>query len=213
MNYLPIISTFSAMIPILAGVWGKFYRQWPYRLFLIFLLLGFLIDLGGWYMYVSQNSGGNWVLRYTYTLTEPLFYLWFLGYFTHSLIMSKMTKIFMGISFLYWLVVLAHHPAFSGYYIFYGVSLAFFSGFLVLEIVERNKEERFPLTFWLTFGIFFYNLSTFFIKGLLNSQIAVQLWFLQNLVNIVTNVIFAMGFWLSWKRILQEESVDKVIIS
>lgn len=197
--YLKILSTFSVLLPILIGIWGKFHRKWPYQIFLALLVFGFFIDLGGWYMYVSQNTSLNWVLRYAYNLVEPLCFFWLIGYFTSSKITRKMTIIFAGLAFAYWIFVLFQQSAFSGLYLFNGISLTFFSGFLVLEIIENKKEASLPLSFWIAFGIFFYHLSTFFVKGLLNTQIAAELWFIQNLVNIVTNIIFALGFWFNRK--------------
>ncbi|WP_194976516.1 hypothetical protein [Aquiflexum lacus] len=194
--YLKIISTFSVLLPFLSGLGLGMHKLKPYPLFLVFLFFGFLIDLTGWYMYITNNTQGNWFFRYAYSLVEPLFYFWWIGYFSQSKVVVKLTKIFMLLSFLFWLLIIFYQPAFSTYYIFTEVSLAFFAGFLVLEIVEGKKEKSLPLSFWIVFGIFFYNFCTFFVKGLLNTQIATDLWFIQNVVNIITNLIFALGFWM-----------------
>lgn len=192
--YLKIFSTFSVLLPILSGMWAGMHRVWPYLLFLAFLVFGFLIDLAGWYFYITQNAQGNWFFRYAYVLVEPQFYFWLIGYFTLSKVVVKTTRVFMGISLLFWIFIIFYKQAFSYYFIFTEVSLAFFAGFLVLEIVEGKKENTLPLSFWIVFGIFFYNLCTFFINGLINTQIAVDLWFIQNVINITTNLIFALGF-------------------
>jgi hypothetical protein len=194
--YLKILSTFSVLLPILSGIGFGMHRHRPYPLFLVFLFFGFLIDLTGWYMYITDNAQGNWIFRYTYGLVEPLFYFWWIGYFSTSSVVVRATRIFMILSFLFWVLIIFYQPAFSSYYIFTEVCLAFFAGFLVLEIVEGKKEKSLPLSFWIAFGIFFYNLCTFFVKGLININIAGELWFIQNVVNIITNLIFALGFWM-----------------
>jgi hypothetical protein len=194
--YLKIVSTFSVLLPLLLGIGLGMHRHRPYPLFLVFLFFGFLIDLTGWYMFITNNTQGNWYYRYAYGLVEPLFYFWWIGYFSQSRVVVKSTKIFMVLSFMFWLVIIFYQPAFSSYYIFTSVALAFFAGFLVLEIIENKKSSRLPLSFWLAFGIFFYHLCTFFIKGLINEQGARELWFIQNLVNITTNIIYAVGFWV-----------------
>jgi hypothetical protein len=194
--YLKIVSTFSVLLPLFLGIGLGMHRHRPYPLFLVFLFFGFLIDLTGWYMFITNNTQGNWYYRYAYGLVEPLFYFWWIGYFSQSRVVVKSTKIFMVLSFMFWLVIIFYQPAFSSYYIFTSVALAFFAGFLVLEIIENKKSSRLPLSFWLAFGIFFYHLCTFFIKGLINEQGARELWFIQNLVNITTNIIYAVGFWV-----------------
>lgn len=193
---LKIFSTFSVLLPLLLGIGLGMHRHRPYPLFLVFLFFGFLIDLTGWYMFITNNTQWNWYYRYAYGLVEPLFYFWWIGYFSQSGVVVKSTKIFMFLSFMFWLVIIFYQPAFSSYYIFTSVALAFFAGFLVLEIIENKKSSRLPLSFWIAFGIFFYFLCTFFVKGLINEQASTELWFIQNVVNITTNIIYALGFWV-----------------
>lgn len=147
-------------------------------------------------MYITNNTQVNWYYRFAYGLVEPLFYFWWIGYFSQRGVLVKLTKIFMFISVLFWLLIIFYQPAFSSYYIFTSVALAFFAGFLVLEIIENKKSSRLPLSLWIAFGIFFYFLCTFFIKGLINEKAATELWFIENVVNITTNIIYAVGFWL-----------------
>jgi hypothetical protein len=197
--YLKIFSTFSVLVPLLFGMWGKFFQKWPYNLFMVFLSFGFIIDLIGWYMYISSNAEGNWIFRYAYSLAEPLFLFWWIGYFTISKEITKATRVFIGISFLFWIITIFYQTLFSYYFIFTAVSLSFFAGFLVLEIIEYNKGTQMPLSFWIVFGIFFYSFCTFFIKGMINFQVAGNLWFVQNVANITTNLIYALGFFI-WRN-------------
>lgn len=194
--FLQIASTFSVVLPIVLLLWGRFYRQWPYPVFLAFLVFGFLIDLGGWFFYLTKNANGNWIFRYAYSLVEPVFLLWWVQFFFMGRIVKKVVYSFLGASFVFWIVSVLYQPSLATYFIFTAVALLFFSGFLVLEIIENKKSSRLPLSFWIAFGIFFYHLCTFFIKGLINEQGARELWFIQNVVNITTNIIYALGFWV-----------------
>lgn len=193
---LKIVSTFSVLNPLLLGIGLGMHRHRPYPMFLAFLFFGFLIDLTGWYMFTTNNTQGNWYYRYAYGLIEPLFFFWWIGYFSQSRFVVKSTKVFIVLSVIFWLVIIFYQPVFSFYYIFTSVALAFFAGFLVLEIIENKKSPRLPLSFWIAFGIFFYFLCTFFVKGLINGQAATELWFIQNVANITINIIYAVGFWV-----------------
>jgi hypothetical protein len=194
--FLQIASTFSVVLPIVILLWGRFHHHWPYKLFLAFLVFGFLIDLGGWFFYLTKNANGNWIFRYAYSLVEPIFLLWWVRFFFHGKVVKKALTWFLGLSLVFWFTAVLYRSALSSYYIFTAVALAFFAGFLVLEIIENKKSSRLPLSFWIAFGIFFYHLCTFFVKGLINEQAATELWFIQNVVNITTNIIYALGFWV-----------------
>lgn len=197
---LKITSTFSVLLPIVVLLLGRYYRTWPYRLFLIFLVFGFIVDFSGWIFFLIDDFSANWIFRYSYSLFEPVFLLGWIAFFFKSNIVKKTIYVFVCLSFLFWILSVFFQPAFSAYYIFTEVTIAFFAGFLVLEIIENKETTEMPLNFWIVFGIFFYNLCTFFIKGLIEKEISEKLWFVENLVNIATNVIFAVGFGLNLKN-------------
>ncbi len=166
------------------------------RWFLLYLVFGFLVDLGGWLFYKIQNPDASWVNRYIYELVESMFFVWLVRYITNQKTIRKICNFLFPLFGLMWIISTLSTEYIGFFRTIVGVIVAFLSGFLLLELVEAKKSKGFPIIFWIILGVFFYNFCTFFIMALINTEAGLKVWWIQNSINITTNVIFGVGFWV-----------------
>lgn len=199
LTYLPnILSTLSALAPLILGalVWGRTERE--IKIFIGFLVFGFVIDLLGWLNAFLQPMGSGFLkLRYFYWLVEPLFLIWFIRRYSGNRLIRNISAWLYPVFGISWLVSTIDITYLPIYKTATGIFILFLSAFLLLEMVENKQGERYPLAFWLVLGLFFYSFCTFFIMGLINSQAGLKIWWLQNAINIATNMVYGLGFWMA----------------
>jgi hypothetical protein len=187
-----IASTFSVLAPLF--LLSKNFKNYEIEIkaLALYLGIGFLFDLSGWYFYSNRNSGVLNSLHHSYDLFEATFLFWFLGRVSpfprikNLLLKSWIFLIpFWAMRFLY--------PDWLGWFkTSTQILIAFVSCFFILRLVEKTEDISRNLTVWLLMGIFFYCFSTYFILGMLASVFA-KAWFSHNLANITTNLIFFIG--------------------
>jgi hypothetical protein len=211
---IQIISTLAILFPLAFNVRMFKTAGIIFRLFFVFLLLGFCNDLLGWYHYYinyvlnlknTTLSNVRLFASIAYSLVEAVFFFWLVSEYPYFKRMKGIRiAIFMligagGAYLLLWqdLVVggdVSHSSLFDATY---QVIISFATGFILLDYAEKELDMiRFPL-FWIFAGIFFYCFSTFFIfaiKLIVAESIANQIWFVHNIVNIFTYVFFCLGF-------------------
>lgn len=97
LKLLPYMSTYSGLLPLLAGVF--FARRKPFVLFTVFIALGLLVDV---IVAHSPSVQFGHFCMFSYSLSDILF----LGYFVMSVLytnISNKTKIIGGILiFSFW---------------------------------------------------------------------------------------------------------------
>lgn len=192
---IQIMSTFSAALPIAASVrhWRSHSR--PVVLFVCFLVLGFMVDLLGWYTFLTANAPLNENVRYVYNLVEPAFLMWLVG---ELLAAEPMRTLFrrgwMGVIPAWAISLYISGEAFGIFKTTTEVLISIGACYALLKITEQRKSLSTTIDFWVLLGVFFYNFSTFFIVNLINSTLGLNLWYIHNLVNVITNVIFFIGF-------------------
>jgi hypothetical protein len=183
------------------GIGGIYYQEIGsvFRYFIGFLIVGFAVDLAGWMFYLTENQSGNQVIRYAYNLFEPIFLIWFLRHFSSN---SKLKFLLINawmIVLPLWLISVFFNEFFPIYKTITQICIAFASCFCILEFVEKESNIIHKLTFWVLIGIFFYNFCTFFFMGFLNTTLGLDLWYLHNVINVATNLIYFAGFYFSFK--------------
>jgi hypothetical protein len=137
--YLKIVSTFSVLLPLFLGIGLGMHRHRPYPLFLVFLFFGFLIDLTGWYMFITNNTQGNWYYRYAYGLVEPLFYFWWIGYFSQSRVVVQINQDFHGTQFY---VLAGDHFLSACFFILLHFHVSCFGIFCRVPCFGNHREQE-----------------------------------------------------------------------
>jgi hypothetical protein len=201
-SVLKVISTLSILVPLTwngiklkeAGTLG-----W---LFFGFLLAGFLTDMSLWYIQSRGITGLSLHLFNAYSCLEAIFFFWLLRYLTPSQILAKAAGFLLYgspvVCFLLLVLPVDSHreTAQSGSFVtFYEVSTAFLAGFTLLAMAEKGERLYESWAFWLILGIFFYCFCTFFVMTVLGSRLSLSLWWLNNLVNILTYLFYSLGWW------------------
>lgn len=204
---LAILSTLSALLPISFCGWALLISAEKFlRFFLCFLVFGFIVDCMGWYQYVmdSDHLFSNEIRR-LYGLVEAIFFLWFLSVKSDSQL-KRVGVILIYLIIPIWLVFeilipqawltlgLIELAYFQGVY---RICVAFLATILLLKMVESQARLLKSSSFWLIAGILIYNFSTFFIMVMQRIDLAERLWYLHNLVNIITYLIYCLGFYYS----------------
>lgn len=176
------------------------------RLFLVFLLVGLLSDLAGWY--ASHHDTLEIYFLYTsffYSLFESVFFIWLIKNYSKSKALKQVGNVVLiiiglwsGYTLFKGLSVQGDTSQTSQLDVFYQVAVSFLGGFTLLSMAEKEEQLTNVPMFWIFTGIFFYCFSTFFIfviKSTLENEQANRLWPIHNIVNIITYILYAIGLW------------------
>lgn len=201
------ISTLAILIPIYFNARVLRTAGINFRLFFAFLLIGFSIDLTGWYAH-SHGAGLNTtflIVSHLYAVIEAVFFVWIsMAYVANKMIHRLRGVLFGLIAIWATYVFLAHiyleaHIRYSDVFdTFYEVVVSFIAGFALLNLAEKEEEMTRLPELWLLAGIFFYCFSTFFIfivNKLLSMDVSNHLWLVHNVANIVAYIFYSIGFW------------------
>jgi hypothetical protein len=195
--YFQIISTFSVLLPIGIGLMHLRGIDDIFKAFVGFLVVGFVVDLAGGVFALTDFLNGNYVVKYVYNIFEPLFLCWILQKITSVGTLKNLLKKAWMIIIPLWLISVFFNDFFPIYKIITQIFIAFASCFCILEFVEKESDITHKLTFWALIGIFFYNFCTFFFMGFLNTSLGLDLWYLHNVINVLTNLIYFVGFYFT----------------
>ncbi len=199
---IAILSTYTVLLPVAAGffVYSKL-RQW-YRYLLFFLIFGFSVDL-----FCTFIDDSNHVFNF-YRLAEGLFYasfLYHLSDYKHSKIIF--ISVFTSLILVYGIthaIVLENYDLRklnAAFDMFSSIVLSFCAAAVMLQLTQRVEKLTKEPAFWFTTSIFIYFFCTNFLFSLIeNRELLFKIWFLHNLINIITYLIDMKGF-LSVKRI------------
>ena len=172
-----------------------------FRLFFVFLLIGFCTDVLMYYLlHTDQQKYLSNIFNF-YSLIEACFFYWFIIYNAKLRFTKVVAQALFFITVLFWFVLVVIQPSFFKttpgqlFDPFYEVGVAFLSGFTLLQLVERESSVTIIPVFWILLAIFFYCFCTFFIMGFLNTLLSQKIWFLNNIINIITYVFYSIGLW------------------
>jgi hypothetical protein len=191
--YLQVASTFSVVFPLLLGLLKFKHLDFRSKFFILFLLVGFVIDLLGWYFYTSRNEVANLNTRNAYELFESIFLFWLIGNTSDNRIVRSIFLWGIFVLIPFWAFRFLDLNAISFYKTTIQLLLAIGSCVVLLKLVETREQAAKSIIFWLLLGVFFYCFSTFFIMGIQVSKLA-RIWYAHSLMNIFTNLIYFIGF-------------------
>ena len=205
---LPIqeISTLAILVPLLLSLRFILTAEIEFRLFFIFLLIGLLTDLFGWYTFSHQDLIGYLLYATTfYSVLESIFFTWWITRFTPLTTIRSVGRIVMVINACWICYLFINGITVSGtisrltfFDAFYQTAVSFLSGFVLLAIIEKEEKPHKLPAFWILIGMFVYCFSTFFIfvmKSSVAQEFADKLWPVHDVVNIITYLLYSIGLW------------------
>lgn len=164
------------------------------RLFLFFLLIGLVTDLTMWVLIYNKHYSYLRPVFNTYSLIDSLFCFWLIQHLAGPTSpLKKIARICLLLVFPLWAAALLFESVGIPFETIYEIIVAFLSGFLLLRLAESEGSVATNPFFWLLLGIFFYCFSTFFLMTLLGTEISQKVWWLNNVLNLVTYMLFAVG--------------------
>src|SRR5882762_2267814 len=107
--FLQIASTFSVVLPILAASLVFHKVDYKIKWFVALLVFGFIIDLSGWYFYLTKQASVNHYTRYTYELVEALYWFWLTTKISTSSILKKVSLYALYCLIPFWLVCIKYN--------------------------------------------------------------------------------------------------------
>ena len=99
-----ILATFTTLIPICAGLIRYKTVGKNFRLFLYFLVYGFLTDVLVWQL-MDVSRDASFYLFILFPLAEALFLLWFIKATNTSPVITKICNILMVLMIPFWFCV------------------------------------------------------------------------------------------------------------
>ncbi|HEX5172118.1 MAG TPA: hypothetical protein VFW11_23230 [Cyclobacteriaceae bacterium] len=202
---IQIFSIVAIIAPIGIGLIKLKRAGFELRLLLAFLMIGLSTDLTMYYLVHVNRTSHLLGIFNIYSLIESLFFYWFIWRNIRSVVFEWILNVLFFVTPLFWLFFIVLFPgalftqatASQVFDTVYEITAAFFSGFALLKMVEREDAVLLLPNFWILLGIFFYCFCTFFIMSFLNTVLSQQIWFLNHLVNILVYIIFSIGLWKS----------------
>jgi hypothetical protein len=197
------------LLPIGLGLYKFKTADRHARLFLLFLLVGFLTDFSVWMVLEFNREWTGVAVFNLYALLEALFYFWFASAVAPQPVLKTISKTLLLLTPFWWVFCLYLYPRLtdgSGSALFvpsYEIAGAFVTGFALLSLSERVENLFSTASFWFLAGIFFYTFCTFFIMTLLDTRLLNPLWFLNNVFNILSYLFFSMGFRVIKPQVLR----------
>ncbi len=165
--------------------------------FVVFLLIGWMVDLGSYFF--ENNKVYNF-----YSVLEATFFLSFLFFLLKGKIKSYWLLFwilcyvsFFVIHHLYIMEDWAFEKSDSVFTSSIRIINAFLAAGTIVTLNDRGESIYQSAYLWFTIAIFFYCFSTYFLFSFLNSDFYKSLWWIHNTLNILTNLIFAFAF-LVW---------------
>jgi len=196
------VSIYSVLLPIAFGIKG--FRTNPFILnaFLLYLIYGGLIDI------VSDFINEPNIIYNSFTFIQVLFFTWFLYQVFNQ---KKLFKSYVVLS-SFWCVLyfFCHFYLLDDWQLLKLSSLfdtmaVIVTSFIAAAALVNMVKDELALTknpiFWFTLAVFFYTFCTYFIVSFIAKvSYREKLWWIHNLANITSYLIYAYGFWLSSKK-------------
>jgi hypothetical protein len=163
------------------------------RLFLFFLLIGLATDLTMWFLIYNKHYEYLLPVFNAYSLVDSLFCFWLIRHLSVPSPLKKIATVCLWLMVPFWLSAILIKSIEIPFDTAYEIVVAFLSGFLLLKIAESEGSVASNPFFWLLLGIFFYCFTTFFLMTLLGTEISQKVWWLNNVLNLITYILFAIG--------------------
>lgn len=208
-----LFSGLLALIPIAMAL-----RAFPKDKLLVgtivaFLSIGVMTDCMMWVVVRSGDIHIATRVFQFYSLFEAFFFLGCLLRLSVNSTVRRIARLAMFIVPWLWLGLMVIAPLLQpqfnqGSAIFdfiYEASVSFLSGFALLALAEKNERMMDLPECWILLAIFIYCFGTFFIMAFLKSFLSQRIWFINNIVNVISYALYAIGFY----RLIANPSPEK----
>lgn len=199
------ISTLSALLPIFMGSFA-FKHHRLVRWFLLFLIYGFFTDvfnaLSDESTNIIEKTTFTLIIQNLYSLVEAVFLFWFIAQMLNSNESKRYIYVLAILMIPLWIIcsfvlkdTLINGQSLSNYFEpGYEMLLSLCAAFALLKITELGNRNPNHSLLWLLIGIFFSNFCLFFLHSFVNWEIADKIWFMGNLVNVITMIMYTYAF-------------------
>lgn len=197
-NLIDCTSALSVILPISAGL--LYYNKLTSlaKSFIPFLFFGGCIDA---IAFLIDSNATNIPMN-IYRLTEVIFYTWFVIKVLGNPFLNKHScKLFLLIIITYLVthfILLKNYNLIalnSNFDFLSFMMLSFLSAFAILKSTEYDNKQNIKNYFFFLTGIFIYVFCTNILFGTItNDEIRDEYWFVHNLLNILTMLIYALAF-------------------
>jgi len=202
MDILNILSMFSSIIPLIAGIVVYRCLTKPLKILLILFVVGAVVELIGYYFLIKQTQS-VWVFH-VYTLLEFSLLVLVFSYWQKGRI-RKWLRFSIGVFFLMWLAAkfsiegVDEWDSYTG--TFEGVFLIAVSAGTFFNLIGENLESLlYDSRFWVASAVLIYfsgTLLTFALSNTIAGSADYNLFKLtlfHPILNIISNLCYAGGF-------------------
>ena len=191
------LSTVCILLPIAAGFMRISNSSLRHRLFLAYLIYGFLNDFLK--PFIDSEVTGQW-MYHIFVLVETVFLLWYMSRIAKNSLIRKILAVSSVVFLAFWLVNrFILEPGSTGYSPVYDMVSAIFvscaAAYILITMAQQSDSVLDEPDFWFIAGTFLYFFCANFIFGLLGTDIYRSIWFIVNCLNIVVYVIFTKAFF------------------
>lgn len=193
------IATAAGILPIIYG--GVVYKRLSsdYKLLFYFFIYAFLTDfLVGILYNFNISLELSKILFMLYPLIESVFQFWFFGRQISDPSIKRVANIFLIAMLPYYLITVFLAGTMLDKFYFnttYNILISFISGFVLLKAAEKFEEMFKEPIVWIALGVLTYSLGTFFLYSIFDTEIRKHIWYIHNIVSILTNLLIARGFY------------------
>ena len=191
------------LVPLTIGIAKYKTTDYLGRLFIFFLLVGLTTDLTMGILLHSNKTRHLMRIFNTYSLIESFFFLWFIMQTALSRSIYLVSRFCLITVVLLWICYMFIFPNIDflksslivSFDATYEIVVSFLAGYALLLRVEKDQFIFSEPRFWFTLGIFFYCFCTFYIMTFLETNLLQKIWFVINIINIISYVFYSVGFW------------------
>gem|GEM_PF-5986740 len=131
-----------------------------------------------------------------------MFFFWVIGQFSNRAALKSINKYALWLSLPGWIILAQVSESISTeemevdlFPMVYRVINSFLASSALLELVEEGQSDLFnKFRFWILVAILFYTFTTFFIT-LIGLKFGKEVWYLHNILNITTYILYSIGFY------------------
>jgi hypothetical protein len=205
---LATIATIFGLLPIFFGLLIYKRAKLHYKYFILFLIYGFLTDaLVGILFNFNYSVSISKILFALYPLVESVFLFWFFRCEISNSVIKKLATFSTIIIIPYYLITLliaGTHLDLLYFNTVYNILVACFSGYVLIKSAEKHYNVTNEPIVWISLGIGLYSFGTFFIYSIFDLEVRKKIWFIHNLVSILTCLFISVGFIILMKKLKRE---------
>jgi hypothetical protein len=138
------------------------------------------------------------ILFTTFGLIESIFLFYFIGHCVKKEFIKTICKILIYLSIPVWIIMFLLIRNFDQQVSYFdstcGILISILSAYTLLEFAESDQPFATQPIFWFILATFLYCFCSLILTMLFTSEIAKELWYLNNGANLLTYILIIVGF-------------------